>query len=266
MKHVVRLAAFALLPILAGCHSSDGGRASSPMALKIYDVPPAQANELSGALGIAINKDGNVMPAGPGKLMVYAPADTQASIASALAQLRDTASAKASPTQVTLHFWTIDATPGDAPDDPALKELAPSLASLRQTLGPLSFQLEQTISAAAAANRSGSLTTLSHDTPHIFEFTLGAVQNDALSLNLRYHDGYAASTSSGLSASSGLVELKTNIDTHLGQYTVLAQAPNDNCTVIRGTSASDPRPTETKSCQNGWRLLVVRADRADSSH
>lgn len=58
MKHVIRLTLFALLPILAACHSSASGHASASMALKIYDVSPAKTRALSAALGRVLGKDG----------------------------------------------------------------------------------------------------------------------------------------------------------------------------------------------------------------
>jgi hypothetical protein len=252
MKSVVRLGTLALLPVLAACHSSDRGHASSPMALKIYEVPPAQTSILSSALGKALSQNASVSTAGPGKLLVYAPADAQASIESAIASLRDSTSAKAVPTQVELHAWIIHAESGDVPDDPALKELAPSLAALRQTMGPVSFHLDQAISTAGSENHTSSLNLSSPGNMQQFQFAVGTIQGDALSMDL----SYSVPTSTPVSGTE-LLGVQTHLDTRLGQYTLLAKTPG-NC-----PSASPGTPT---TCEKNWRLLVVRADRADSSH
>jgi hypothetical protein len=253
MKHAARLAAFALLPILTACHSPDDGHASSAMALKMYEVPPAQTSDLASALGRALGKDVNVSRAAPGKLLVYAPADAQSSIESAIASLRDAAPAKTVPTQVELHLWIINAEAGDAPDDPALRELAPSLASLRQTMGPASFHLEQTISAASATSRQGMLTLEDHGATQTFGFTFGPVHDDnTLSMEMDYHDHDNAAN-----AGPKLTQLNAELNTRLGQYTVLAKAPG-SCPASSATGAPP--------CEKSWRLLVVRVDSADSSH
>jgi hypothetical protein len=250
MKHVVRLAAFALLPILAACHSSDGDHA---MTLKMYEAPPAQINDLVRSLATALGTKASVSKAGPGKLLVYAPADAQASIGSAIAELRNSAPPQSAPRQVELHLWIIDAIAGNSPDDPALHELAPSLASLRQTMGPTSFHLAQTLSSASTAGAGSELTLEDHGTVQQFLFTTSPIQyNDALSIEVNYQvQGNAAD------AGPKLVHLNANLDTRLGQYTVLAKAPS-SCPAA-SVAASTP-------CEKSWRLLVVRVDGANSSH
>lgn len=255
MKLVARLAMFALVPILAACHSSDGGQAASSMALRIYDVPPAQTNVLSSALARVLNKNASVTVAGPGKLLIYAPADTQASIEGAIASLRESSPAKAMPTPVELHAWIINAEPGDAPDDPALKVLAPSLAALRETMGPSSFHLEQAVSAAGSENHSSSLMLENQGSIQQFDFQVGAIQGDVLSMDVSYN----MPNGGGLAIanpSHAMMGVQAHLDTRLGQYTLLAKAPG-------GCATASPAPSTP--CEKSWRLLVVRADRIDSS-
>jgi hypothetical protein len=254
MKHVARLATLALLPILVACHSRDADHASSATTLKMYEVPPAQTSALSHALTLALSKDASVATAGPGKLLVYAPADAQASIESAIAALRDSAPAHAIPAQVELHAWIISAEPGDTPDDPALKELGPSLAALRQTMGPTSFHLGQAISAAGSENHHSMLALESQGSFQQFDFAVGTIQNDALGLDLTYN----VTGSTHISAGPELTGLQAHLDTRLGQYTLLAKVPDNSCSTA---PAATPTP-----CEKGWRLLVIRADRIEASH
>lgn len=253
MRFVTRLTMFALMPMLAACHSSDGGQASSTMALRIYDVPPAQTDVLSSALARVLNKNASVTMAGPGKLLIYAPADTQASIKDAIADLRDSSPGKAQATPVELHAWIINAEPGDAPDDPALKALGPSLAALRQTMGPSSFHLEQAISAAGSENHSSSLTLKNQGSMEQFDFQVGAIQGDVVSMDVSYNMPTGVSMTM---LGQAMMGVQAHLDTRLGQYTLLAKAPG-SCP----TSATPSAP-----CEKSWRLLVVRADRIDSSH
>ena len=254
MKLVTRLAMLTLAPMLAACHSSDGGQASPTMVLRIYDVPPAQTNVLSGALARVLNKNASVTVAGPGKLLIYAPTDTQASIERAVASLRDSSPAKAIATPVELHAWIISAEPGEAPDDPALKALDPSLAALRQTMGPSSFHLEQAISAAGSENHSSSLTLENQGSTQQFDFQVGAIQGDVLSMDVSYNMPNGMGM---VNLGHAMMGVQAHLDTRLGQYTLLAKAPG---------SCSTASPAPSAPCEKSWRLLVVRADRVDSSH
>lgn len=256
MKHVARLATLALLPILAACHPSDGGHASSSMTLKMYEVPPAQTSELINSLDKVLSKDAYVSGAGPGKLLVYAPADAQASIESAIAALRDSTPAHATPVQVELHAWIINAEPGNGPDDPALKELDPSLAALRQTMGPNSFHLEQAVSAAGSENHHSNLSLYNQGSFRQFGFAVGTIQNDALSLDVTYN--VTGDTTGPADTGPVLTGLQAHLDARLGQYTLLAKVPDNNCPTTPATTSAP--------CEKNWRLLLVRADRIDTSH
>ncbi|MGC1548858.1 MAG: hypothetical protein WA777_10025 [Rhodanobacter sp.] len=246
MKHALRvIAGSALLSMLAACQAPAGGNATSPMELKIYAVSPAQTNDLRQALDNALGKQANVSVAAAGKLLVYAPHDAQASIGAAIAELGKSASPQSSPAQVDLHFWIVDAVAGAGDDDPALKGLASSFASLRQTMGPMHFHLDQTASAVTSNDYRGSLSTTNDGYLQKFDFRIGAVSEDAISLWLTYND----------LAQSGLTQFQTQIDAHPGQYIVLAQAPGA-CPAAPLGKVAPPCPDKPL-----LRLLVVRVDR-----
>lgn len=252
MKHAFRLVAgtalLALGAALAACHPLDasGRSAAESMELKLYDVPAGQSESLRNALGLAMAGKASVSQAAPGQLLVYAPHGAQASIGDAIAALGKTIAKQAAPVQVDVHFWVIDGEQGAGNDDPALKELAASLASLRQAMGPLHFHLDQVAALVGTTDQAGSLTTapgMTYD--RSFHFRVTSIAGDTAQLQLRYQDNGA----------SGLRELDTRIDTNFGQYLVLAQAPGTCPAPVPGVPAT--------GCSNkpAMRLLVVRVDR-----
>ncbi|BFI94889.1 MAG: hypothetical protein RSP_03990 [Rhodanobacter sp.] len=252
MKHAFRLVAGTALLVLGttlgGCHTSDSsGQAAQAMELKMYHVPVAQSEELRNALTQAMASKASVSQAAPGQLLVYAPRDAQASIGEAIEALGKAVPKQAPAMQVGVHFWVIDGQPGAGADDPALKNLAGSLASLQQSMGPLHFHLDQAATLVGVSGQTGNLITA--DGPHLrdFDFRVGAVNGDTARLQLGYQD----------SSNRGLGKLNTEVDATFGQYLVLAMAPG-----ACPTGSSGVMPTNT-TCQDkpALRLLVVRVDR-----
>lgn len=249
MKHLVRYAAIGAMAALAlaGCHAPASGRnGSAAMELKIYDVPPEQTTQLASTLNNVLGKGENVTAPVPGKLLVYAPDTTQSSIARTLDVLGKAASAPAAPTQLVVRFWVIDGVPGTGEDDPALKDLTGSLASLRQTMGPLHFRLNQIASLVDGGTGQSELNTSDAPSMRNFIARVGSVRGDSARLELSYQD----------SAMAGLRGLHTEIDTAFGQYIVLAQAPGICPATPNGLPASANCPDKP-----ALRLLVVRVDR-----
>jgi len=251
MKNAFRLVAGTALLVLgatlAACHTqgSSDKTAAKPMELKLYDVPAAQSDNLLQALTMAMVNKVSVSQAAPGKVLVYAPSDAQASIGKAIAALAKAPMQKAAPVQVSVHFWVIDGSAGNGEDDPALKQLVGSLASLQRTMGPLHFRLDQAAALVGTSSENGSLTTADGPYKRSFYFHIGAIEGDTARLQLIYQD----------EAGHGLGKLDTHIDATFGQYIVLAQAP--------GVCAQPSTDTSVATCPNkpAVRLLVVRVDR-----
>lgn len=249
MKHMIRLmAAAALLLSVAACHEPAAGQAdqgSAPMELKIYAVPPEQSMMLANSLGNALGKKAGITIPVPGKLLVYAPHDAQSSIGEAIASLGKSAVAEPAATQVDLHFWIVDAQAGPGADDATLTPLTASLESVRKSMGPLHFQLDQAAAAISSVGHAGFITTATDGGyERNFRFDVKAVHGDVIRLSMGYGDR----------GQSGLAQLDTEIDISSGQYVVLAQAPGACAAALPG-KAAPPCPQKP-----ALRLLVVRAD------
>lgn len=247
------VAIFALVCTLAACQApsnGNAGSASAPMELKIYTVPAAQTGQLAGALGSALGKKANVTTPAPGKLLVYAPRDAQASIGAALGSLGKATPASAGATQVNLRFWIVDAQTGAGANDAALKPLSATLATLRQTLGPMHFQLEQAAAGVGSSGHSGSIATA---TPagyqRTFDFRIGPATAQGVELTLDYQDAGPA----------GLRRFNTQVGAHFGDYLVLAQAPGA-CPVV----LTSGKPTTSCPDVPALQLLIVRVDRPNT--
>lgn len=220
------------------------------MEMKVYAVPATQTGRLAAALAGVLGSRASVTDPAPGKLLVYAPRDAQASIAAALESLAKTPATEAAPTQVNLRFWVVDAQAGAGPDDPALKPLATTLDALRQTMGPLHFRLDQVAASLAASNESGAIGTSTEAGPRSFGFAVGAVEAHGVTLSLDYQDA----------GRSGLRQLKTEVGARFGEYLVLAQGPGVCATPFEATG---PAAADTCGDKPALRLLIVRVDRVD---
>ena len=250
MKHTHRLIlGSTLLLALTACQAPNDGRvgqAVAPMELKIYDAPPEQTPNLTEALGNALGKVGNVTMPAPGKLLVYAPRDAQASISTAITSLGKASPADQKSTQVNLHFWIVDGATGPGSDDAALQPLSATLDTVRQAMGPLHFRLDQTLAAAASAGHCGSIVAATDDGyPRAISFTVNAVNDNSIDLDVGYEDH----------GQSGLAKFGTQIDAESGHYVVLAQAPGA-CAPARPGKTAPPCPEKP-----ALRLFIVRADR-----
>lgn len=215
------------------------------MELKIYAVPVEQTNALTQSLMDALGKAANITTPAPGKLLVYAPEDAQASIGEAISSLGKSAAAKPVAARVDLHFWIVDAQAGPGSDDVALKPLASSLEGVRKSMGPLHFQLNQAAAAMTSAGPPGVIKTATDNGySRDFRFKVIATHDNTIHLSLSYDDR----------GQTGLAELDTQIDISSGHYVVLAQAPGACAAAMPGVTAP-PCPQKP-----ALRLLIVRAD------
>lgn len=249
MKQLLRLIAGTVLLALTACHAPDSAsskQGTASMELKVYTVPPAQTGQLTGALRSALGSKASVTSPTPGKLLVYAAPDAQASIAKAISAIEPSSTTPSSVTQVELHFWVVDGESGAGADDAALKPLASALDGLRKSMGPLHFTLDQVVSARTSAGSDGTRieSTTDGGYPRGFDFTVRGIDGEALDLQLVYDDH----------GQRGLAKFKSEVHLRSGQYVVLAQGPGSCAPALPGKSAP-PCPNRP-----ALRLLVVRAD------
>ena len=213
MKRSLRLVAGpTLLLALAACHSSTGNSTQdTPMELKAYSVPNQQTADLVKALNQSLSEQkAHASTAMPGKILVYAPRDTQESIGTVIDELSKSAPAKPVETPLQVHFWMIEAEPGAGNDDPALLPLSDTLKALRASLGPQHFNLVESVSGQSSG--SGALII---GNGHVYEFN-GHVNDSGIHLDLNYQD----QVSHGL----GIQSLRVELTVQTGQYAVLGQA------------------------------------------
>jgi hypothetical protein len=249
MKQILQLIASTALLALAACHApgdAQSKQSAAPMELKVYAVPPAQTGQLAGALGNALVGKAAVTAPAPGKLLVYAAPDAQASIGKAITSLSQSSATPSPTTQVDLHFWVVDGESGIGTDDAALKPLTSALDGVRQNMGLLHFTLDQAVSARTSAG--GHDTTIIAATdggyPRSFDFAINGVDGEMLDLRLGYDDH----------GERGLAKFKSEVNLRSGHYVVLAQGPGACARGLPGESAP-PCPTRP-----ALRLLIVRAD------
>ena len=224
---------------------------TSPKELKVYSVPVQQTDAIYHSLQLALGVEASISKAAPGRLLIYASRGTQASIGEAIATMEKntptTPSDKAGDQALQVRFWVIDALPGSGSDDPALQVLAPTLVSLKQSMGALHFSLDSSVAAASSLGQHGTIQTSGAGAVgKIFAFNSKAGSNGGVQLHITYLDN----------AERGLAKLETDLNVPLGHYIVLAQGPGA-CTT-GSLPSGHAAPCDQKST---LRLLVVRVDR-----
>ncbi|MEO8859662.1 MAG: hypothetical protein ABI343_21960 [Burkholderiaceae bacterium] len=249
MKQILQLIAGTALLALTACHApgnAQSKQAAASMELKVYTVPPAQTGQLTGALRSALGSKASVTSPTPGKLLVYAEPDAQASIGKAIAALGPSSATPSSAAQVDLHFWVVDGQSGAGADDVALKPLASALDGVRKNMGPLHFSLDQMITARTSAGADGASVVSAVDGGYSrgVDFLLNGINGEMLDLQLAYDDH----------GQRGLAKFKSEVNLRSGQYVVLAQGPGACAPALPGKSAP---PCLTRPA---LRLLIVRAD------
>lgn len=247
MNTPIRILAGVLMALgLAACqHPASPSQAETapPMQLKLYSVPPQKSQALLMALrGTIMHGNGRAEAPFPGKLLVAAPADEQASIGAALETLSKTPVPNVEHAQFRVHFWVVDMLPGSGADASALKPLAPTLDTLRKHLGPAHFELADSASATTLEGRKTNRMDTANR--HLFEFRIPSAGAGHVQLALQYIDR----------SPDGFRGLKTSASMPLGDYVVLAQAAAPK--VLPGHRKAPP--------PGAMRLLVVRVDKLAS--
>ena len=130
---------------LAACGREDATAGDGAgQSLEVYEVPPAQLQSVQRALVQVLHaNDTGSVSSSDGRLLVLAPASTQASVSDAIASLAQP-SADAEPvrdTPIRLRFWLLAGTTEPAPDDPRVEPLRPALEAASQGLGLQAYRL-----------------------------------------------------------------------------------------------------------------------------
>lgn len=140
------IVALATVAVLAAC-GRDAATApdEEAQALQIYEVPPAQLQSVERALRevLAPNDIGSVSNS-DGRLVVLAPAGTQASIAKAIEALssQPVEGGTASDAPIHLRFWLLEGSTDEGPADPRLEPLKPALDAASTGLGLQGYRLQ----------------------------------------------------------------------------------------------------------------------------
>lgn len=249
MKYALKLMLVSGLALgLGGCHRhessatpvSDDGKASEPMNLRIYDVPPAQTDALAQSLAMALSPGGRaaVTTPAPGKLLIYAPESAQNSIAGALSSLADSKKDASAPSSLNLRFWIVDALQGDGADDATLNTLGDVLKAWRTSMGQAHFKLVEATAASVREGGQGEIVT-----DYRFAYNTSAPASGDIAIQLDIHNMQTTSHAQGLTQFQGQLTITP------GQFVVLAQTP----AAIGEAAAGSDVPMA--------RLLVMRVDR-----
>jgi hypothetical protein len=249
MKYALKLMLVSGLALgLGGCHRhessatpvSDDGKASEPMNLRIYDVPPAQTDALAQSLAMALSPGGRaaVTTPAPGKLLIYAPEAAQNSIAGALSSLADSKKDASAPSSLNLRFWIVDALQGDGADDATLNTLGDVLKAWRTSMGQAHFKLVEATAASVREGGQGEIVT-----DYRFAYNTSAPASGDIAIQLDIHNMQTTSHAQGLTQFQGQLTITP------GQFVVLAQTP----AAIGEAPAGSDVPMA--------RLLVMRVDR-----
>jgi hypothetical protein len=249
MKYALKLAILGPLALgLGGCHRHDSPtaaaagdtKASQPMELRIYDVPPAQTESLRQALTVALTPGGQaaVTSPAPGKLLIYAPDSSQDSIAAALSSLASSKKGEPTAASLNLRFWIVDAIRGDGVDDPALGVLDDALKSWRASMGSAHFKLVEATSGTVREGGQGYIVT-----DYQFGYDTSLSSAGDINLQLKVSNVLHPAHPEGLSQFQGQLNVTP------GQFIVLAQAPAPTGEAPAGGEAAMAR------------LLIMRVDR-----
>lgn len=131
---------------LAACGREDATAGdAAAQSLEVYEVPPAQLQSVQRALVQVLHaNDTGSVSSSDGRLLVLAPASTQASVGDAIASLAQP-SADAEPvrdTPIRLRFWLLEGSSEAGPADPRLEPLKPALEAASSGLGLHGYRLQ----------------------------------------------------------------------------------------------------------------------------
>ncbi len=215
----VALVAGCALAALAGC-SRDGGTASSEdaKAVQVYEVPPAQLQSVQHALHgvLAVGETGSVSNSG-GRLVVLAPASTQASIGKAIESLsRQPADAgPASEAPLRLRFWLLESTTEAGSRDPRLASLKPALDEASKGLGLQGFTLQGFTDVLASPGKS-----FNSEASNVIVDGIASRSADGVMLSVNVRVAHASGNWTGLVRTEALLEP--------GQFLVLSSSAGED--------------------------------------
>lgn len=253
-KLLILLALFPLILWLTACGANgSNGTNSSSLTLRTYSVPESRAEDLSQSLNHVLRMGegktdvGRAWVAGPGQLLVLAPAQMQHSVALSLAQIvaSDKNATKSQP--LRLNAWVVDAYPGNGPVDPSLKAIQPALDEFATNMGPAYFRQAHYLTAVSDIGANTDLMPFPHAA---LDYSIISGDN-GLTLNFDYHQP-ASNLTNG-----NFVRLQGRVTLAMGQTTVLglvSDRPTDRATSGTRTNTGLVRT-----------LLVVRITPANQS-
>ncbi|MGH8399718.1 MAG: hypothetical protein ACRESU_01345 [Gammaproteobacteria bacterium] len=217
---------------LAGCGAKGSIESDdAALTLKTYTVPASRAEDLSDTLNhvLRMNDDkndiGRAWVAGPGQILVLAPARMQDSIANSIKEVVGHEGTAAKPEPLRLEAWVVDTYPGKGPNDPTLKTIQPALDAFAADMGPSHFVAGHYLTSVSDA---GVLAEISPIGSEALDYRVTPTEARVV-LEFRYRDSGA--------------HLNGKVTSNLGQTLVLGLASD----VSDGKNARSVR-----------RLLVVR--------
>ena len=159
------LAAGSLLTACDRSSSAPSAREDDPMLLRQYPAPPDRSEAVANALNDVLagsEKEPGVGRASSrvaGQVVVLAPASMQTSIAKTIESLVGNEPASGTPNAaVRVHYWFVDAVPGEGTDDAGLTDIDAALSALEASLGPVHFRLVDRVSLVSGSRRGSSET------------------------------------------------------------------------------------------------------------
>lgn len=236
----LRFATLACLLALAGCGGHGADNAQAELDLRLYAVPPDSTERVRGALERVLasedkNRFARVSSPAQGQLLVLAPTELQGSIAAVVEALaREPKDAGKAPAQIRLHLWTVDATPGNAPDDPALQPVRAALDEVRGALGgPMQFILRDSTTAVSGIGQKVDRRWPFRDDAHaaansinqLHYSTTAAREGVILAINVTQQIPVGSALPNG-APSEGYFDTgtETTMPVRLGQTLVLSQS------------------------------------------
>jgi hypothetical protein len=230
---------------LTGCgatNHADSDKAS--LTMRTYTVPASRAENLSDTLNHVLRMDndkqdvGRAWVAGPGQILVLAPARMQASIGESLKAIVGDEGAAPKPQPLRLNAWVVDAYPGRGPDDASLKTIKPALEAFAADMGPSHFVGVHYLTAVSDAGERTDMQPSMNN--HLF-YTISKSEG-GLVINFNYAEEISSNFAKNF-AQRGNVDLHGQVTTKLGQ------------TLVLGLVSERP---DRKGPSSIHRLLVIR--------
>lgn len=191
MKKYLILLILLSFSLLSGCGATNHADAEhAALTMKTYTVPAGRAQDLAHTLRIvfSVGKDqadvGNAWVAGPGQILVLAPAGMQDSIAKSIRVIVANDNTAAKPQPLRLNAWLVDAYPGKGANDPVLKTIQPALNAFAAEMGTSHFAAGHYLTSVSDA---GQLAQVSPTPGESLEYKVTPTGNGVV-LDFNYRD------------------------------------------------------------------------------